>query len=66
MLMPHAYPEVKMTDKEILAMSPKTTAGFKHHKLKVCFQSPTGFSACIIRKKNDNNRETMKEGIFVF
>ena len=32
-----------MTDKERSAMSLKTTAGFKHHKLNVCIQSPEAF-----------------------
>lgn len=32
----HAYPEVKMTDKDRSAISLNTTAGFKHHKLKQC------------------------------
>lgn len=34
----YAYPDVNTTDKERSATSLKTTAGFKHHKLKVCVQ----------------------------
>lgn len=41
----HAYPDVKITDNEALAMSLKTTAGFKHHKLRECFQPPATLAA---------------------
>ena len=37
----YTYPDVNTTDKERLAISLKTTAGFKHHKLKVCVQLPS-------------------------
>jgi len=40
-----AYPDVKMTDNDISAKSLKTTAGFMHHKLKVCVQVPEGSPA---------------------
>lgn len=48
--MQYAYPDVNMTDKERSAMSLKTTAGFKHHKLKVCVQLPT-FPDTMIKSK---------------
>lgn len=38
--MHHTNPDVKMTDNERFAISWNTTAGFKHHKLNVCVQSP--------------------------
>lgn len=40
-----AYPDVNITDREAPAMSLNTTAGFKHHKLRECFQPPPEITA---------------------
>ena len=43
----YVYPEVKMTDCADSAMLLKTTAGFKHHKLKVLLQPPVNSRALV-------------------
>lgn len=52
----NAYPDVKMTDKEISAKSLKTTEGFMHHKLKVCVQVP---------EESPESRATMNTPLFL-
>lgn len=54
----YTYPDVKMIDKEISAMSLKTTPGFKHHKLNVCVQSPKAFPRENIKEIKQNMIET--------
>ena len=47
-----------MTDKERSATSLNTTAGFKHHKLKVCVQFPKALPDIEPMNSNYNNALT--------